>query len=112
MKKALQTAKTVFAIIGLLALGVLSGSFLSRKKSVSQNDEAEKAKEDKKNELESTPASDLVSAADNADRLRRAKDTISADFRERIRNRLKEELHRLSSPGADPDSGTGSGAGD
>lgn len=110
MRKALQAVKTILAIIGLFAFGVLTGSFLFRKKTVVQTNEAEKAKEDKKNEIESTPAADLVSDACNADELLATKDGISADFRERIRNRLNEEIQRLSSLGTDSDSGTRSGA--
>ena len=93
--KLLQTLKTALAVVGLFALGILTGAFLFRKRGSSQTDEAQKAKEDKKNEIESTPASDLVSAADNADELCAVKDGIKSDFRERIRHRLNEELHRL-----------------
>lgn len=107
--KALQTVKAILAVIGLFALGVLTGAFLSRKKSTAQTDEAEKAKEDKKNEIESTPAADLVSAADNADGLCSVKDRVKSDFRERIRHRLEEELYWLAGSGNDSDSGAGSG---
>lgn len=109
--KAIQTVKTILAIIGLFALGILTGTFLFRKKGSAQTDEAQKAKEDKKNEIESTPASDLVSDACNADELRSVKDGIKSDFRERIRHRLNEELHRLGSDGTDCDCGVGSGTG-
>ena len=110
--KALQILKTVLAIIGLFTLGVLTGALLFRKPKAEKDGEAEKAKEEKKNEIESTPADALVSDADNADELRADKERIKADFRERIRHRLNEELHRLGSLGADSDSGTGSGNGD
>jgi hypothetical protein len=93
--KLLQTLKTALAVVGLFALGILTGSFLFRKRGTTQTEAAQKAKEDKKNEIESTPASDLVSDACNADELRAVKDGIKSDFRERIRHRLNEELHRL-----------------
>ena len=108
--KALQTVKTILAVIGLFALGILTGAFFFRKKDTSQTDEAEKAKEDKKNEIESTPAADLVAASDNAAELCQVKDGIKSDFRERIRHRLDAELHRLGSDGTDSDCGTGSGS--
>lgn len=108
--KALQILKTVLAIIGLFSLGVLTGALLFRKPKAEKNGEAEKAKEEKKNEIESTPADALVSDADNADELRAEKNRIRADFRERIRNRLGEELHRLSGSGDDSDCGAGGGA--
>lgn len=110
--KALQILKTVLAVVGLFALGILTGAFLFRKPAAGKDGEAQKAKEEKKNEIESTPADALVSDADNADELRAEKNRIRADFRERIRNRLGEELHRLRSSGADSDCGTGSGTGD
>ena len=109
--KAIQTVKTILAIIGLFALGILTGAFLFRKRGSAQTDEAQKAKEDKKNEIESTPADALVSAADNADELCREKDRIKTEFRERIQNRFNEELHRLGSSGSDSDCGAGSGTG-
>lgn len=106
--KAIQTVKTLLAVVGLFALGILTGALLAKKPSATKNGEAEKAKEDKKNEIENTPAADLVSAAGNAGELCTAKESIKADFRERIRYRLSQELHRLGSVGADSDSGTGS----
>ena len=111
MKKALQAIKTVLAVIGLFTLGVLTGALLFRKPAAGKDDEAQKAKEEKKNEIESTPADALVSDADNADELRAEKERIKADFRQRIRNRLNEELHRLGASGADSDCGAGSRAG-
>lgn len=110
--KAVQTVKTILAIIGLFAIGILTGALLFRKSKAEKDGDAEKAKEEKKDEIESTPADTLVSDADNADELRAGKERIKADFRERIRYRLNEELHRLGSLGADSDSGTGSGSGD
>ena len=40
MKKALQTVKSVLAVIGLFALGVLTGALLFRKQNATQTDEA------------------------------------------------------------------------
>ncbi|WP_288507391.1 hypothetical protein [uncultured Treponema sp.] len=108
--KAAQKIKSALALIGLLALGILTGALLLRKPEKEKSDEAEKAKEEKKNEIEGTPAGSLVSAAGNADELRAEKNRIRADFRERIRNRLGEELHRLSGSGDDSDCGAGGGA--
>lgn len=112
MNRTMQIIKSVLAVVGLFALGLLTGALLVRKKSATKTDGAEKAKEDKKNEIENTPAADLVSGADNADDLRAERDGFKADFRERIRNRLESELHRLTGGAADSDCGTGSGTGD
>ena len=109
--KLLQTLKTALAVVGLFALGILTGTFLFRKRGSVQTDEAQKAREDKKNEIESTPADVLVASSGNADELGAVKDGIKDDFRERIRNRLESELHRLGSgsPAADSDGGIGTG---
>lgn len=108
--KLLQTLKTALALVGLFALGILTGAFLFRKQGARKDDEAQKAKEEKKNEIESTPADALVSDADNADELRTEKDRIKSGFRQRIRNRVDEELLRLTGSGPDSDTGEGSGA--
>lgn len=110
--KALQKIKSALALIELLALRILTGALLLRKAESEKDGEAEKAKEEKKNEIESTPAGSLVSAAVNAGELRAEKDRIAAGFRERIRNRLGEELHRLSGSGDDSGCGAGGGTGD
>ena len=112
MSKAIQIIKSVLVVVGLFALGLLTGALLVRKKDVQKTADAEKAKEDKKNEIENTPAADLVSRADNTGRLRAEKDGFKSDFRERIRNRLASELHRLTGGAADSDCGTGSGRSD
>ncbi|MBR4373980.1 MAG: hypothetical protein IKP49_06430 [Treponema sp.] len=108
--KLLQTLKTALSLVGLLALGILTGAFFFRKQGARKDDEAQKAKEEKKNEIESTPADALVSDADNADELRTEKDRLKDDFRQRIRNRFDEELHWLAGSGSDSDCGAGSGA--
>ena len=109
--KLLQTLKTALAVVSLFALGILTGAFLFRKPRAEKDGEAQKVKEEKKNEIESTPADALVSAADNADELCREKDRIKTDFRERIQNRLNEELHRLGSDDIDSAGGSGRGTG-
>ena len=45
--KVLQILKTVLAVVGLFALGILTGAFLFRKPAAGKNDEAQKAKEEK-----------------------------------------------------------------
>ena len=111
MKRLLQVIKSVLCVIGLLAVGILTGALLTKKLKLENTDEAEKAKEDKKNEIESTPADVLVASSDNANELGAIKDGIKSDFRERIRNRLESELHRLGSgsPATDSDGGIGTG---
>ena len=112
MKRALQVIKSVLAVIGLFALGILTGAlFFRRPSEKDENGIAEKAREDKKNEIESTPADALVSGADNAAELGRIRDKIKTDFRERVRNRLDAELLRLGRDGDALDCGERSGAG-
>lgn len=108
--KTIQVIKTTLAVIGLFALGVLTGALFGKSKTDS-SEKPEQAKKDRKDEIEQTPADDLVSDANNADELRTEKKRIKADFRQRIRNRLNEELHRLGASGADSDCGAGSSTG-
>ena len=107
--KIFQTVRTILAIIGLVAIGILTGSFLFRKKSTTQTDDAEKAKEEKKNEIESTSAADLVASSSKATELCAVKDEIKSDFQKRIRDRLVSELHRLGSGNLAADFDRGSG---
>lgn len=111
MKKALQTIESALCIVGLAAIGILTGALLARKPKSPKADDAEKAKEDKKNEIEETPAAALVASSGNADELGTVKNGIKADFRERIRDRLESELHRLGSGGSAEgcDGGVGGG---
>lgn len=106
--RARQILKSAIAVIILIVLGILTGALLTKKPSKKIDDDATKAKEEKKNEIKNTPADALVSDADNADELRAEKHGIRDDFRERIRNRLRQELHRLGASGADTDCGAGS----
>ena len=88
--KAAQKIKSALALIGLLALGILTGALLFRKPENEKSDEAEKAKEEKKNEIESTPAGSLVSAAGNADKLRAEKDRNIEGEMKGMNNILKQ----------------------
>lgn len=107
MKSVLEKIKTVFAILGLVVIGLVTGAFvgssLQKRNSANEKKDAENAKENKKNEIEQTNASDLVSESDNADELCRERGKIKSDFRERVRNRLQENLQRLGSSGTDND---------
>ena len=111
--KVLDAIKSVCVIIGLLAAGIATGAlFAKRTRTKTVETDAEKAREDTYAEIENTPAGQLVADASNADGLGTIKDGIKADFRERIRDRLQAELHRLGNLGADSDSGAGSASGD
>ena len=62
---------------------------------------AEYEKEKTKLEIESTPAADLVDMAPNADALQRERNSITECFRQELRNRLEQKLHRAGSSRAD-----------
>lgn len=107
MKQVLEKIKTVLIIIGLFVLGVASGAFaeylLGKRIVHTDDDAAETAKRNKKDEIQNTPAEQLVTNADNAARLGTIKDDIKADFRQRIRNRFNENIQRLGSTGTAAD---------
>jgi len=58
-------------------------------------------KEKTKLEIEGTPAADLVDMAPNADALQRERNSITECFRQELRNRLEQKLHRAGSSSAD-----------
>jgi hypothetical protein len=65
---------------------------------------AEKAKEKKQNEIENTPASDLVDAAPDADELRADAAGIVGRAKQRLRDRIGDIISRFNGSG-DPGGG-------
>lgn len=81
----------------------------SRNKSAKKNTEKtiEKIREDVANEIQNTPAADLVDAAANADQLRSDADGITGKFRQRLRDRAGKILSGKCSSGTDACGGSG-----
>ena len=88
----------------LSALAVIAGVILLRKKrqAVQQGIEenAENERERAKNEIENTPADELVAASDNADALCRERESIAERFRHEVQLRINEKLHGTGSAGS------------
>ena len=88
----------------LSALAVIAGVILLRKKrqAVQQGIEenAENERERAKNEIENTPADELVAASDNADALCRERESIAERFRHEVQLRVNEKLHGKGSAGS------------
>ena len=61
---------------------------------------AEKARKDKANEIEKTPAADLVDSSPRADELKRARDEASNGLADAVRARAREILQRGGSGAA------------
>ena len=84
---------SIFAVISFVLLNI------KNKKHIEEMAEYEKEKT--KLEIESTPAADLVDMAPNADALQRERNSITECFRQELRNRLEQKLHRAGSSRAD-----------
>jgi len=84
---------SIFAVIGFVLLNI------KNKKHIEEMAEYEKEKT--KLEIEGTPAADLVDMAPNADALQRERNSITECFRQELRNRLEQKLHRAGSSRAD-----------
>ena len=88
----------------LSALAVIAGVILLRKKrraiqeGIEEN--AENERERAKNEIENTPADELVAASDNADALCRERESIAERFRHEVQLRVNEKLHGTGSAGS------------
>ena len=63
-------------------------------------EDAENARKNTENEIENTPASELVVASCNADALRRERESIVERFRHEVQLRINEKLHGTGSAGS------------
>lgn len=103
--------KSVAWFISVIAAG-LSGIFFAKKtqKYVNGNEQsAQKRKEAVYEEIKDTPAGSLVSGADNAADLRADIGRISADAKERLRDRAGKIIQRIGSNAADRGTDDGGG---
>ena len=91
IKDFLKKAVAFFtAVFGLFFTGFLFGR---KKKNVLIGDEENLQNEFKK-ELEQTPASEIVDNASNSDELKRSKQELKSDFRNRI-EKIKNEFFKI-----------------
>ena len=91
IKDFLKKAVAFFvAVFGLFFTGFLFGR---KKKNILIGDE-ENLKNEFKKELEQTPASEIVDNASNSDELKRSKQELKSEFRERI-EQIKNEFFKI-----------------
>lgn len=91
IKDFLKKAVAFFvAVFGLFFTGFLFGR---KKKNVLIGDEENLQNEFKK-ELEQTPASEITDNASNSDELKRSKQKLKSEFRERI-EQIKNEFFKI-----------------
>ncbi|MEL3907955.1 MAG: hypothetical protein P1P64_02940 [Treponemataceae bacterium] len=98
-KKLKNVGFLIWAVIASM-FAILGYVLLKRKdkKSIDNIEkEAQNAKEKTKQEIENTPAGELVSNATNAGELHKERESITERFRAEVRNRLEQKLHGTGS---------------
>ena len=95
IKKILSYIGTAIATVFLFMTGLFILQNNKNKKTETQK--AEKAREDKKNELETKSADSIASDSPNPDIISANIEQEQQELRERIRNRLNKNVHRTGS---------------
>ena len=96
MKKVLEFLKVVKNIIIAVVIGIFAGIIIG-KKNQNEKDAAEKAKKETKDELEKKSADDIAADSDSADTIRTNINKEQEEFRQRVRDRLKQNVQRFGS---------------
>lgn len=98
MEKIKTFFKNVWTVIKYVAVAIFFGIaaiFLLRenKGSKKEKDAAEKAREDKKNELEEKSPDDIAADSPNPDTISANIEREQEEFRKRVRDRLNKNIH-------------------
>ena len=91
----------LWAVLSAFA-AVAAVALLGKNRRAVQNrirEDAENEKERIKNEIENTPADELVAASGNADALCRERESITERFRHEVQLRVDQKLHGEGSSG-------------
>jgi flagellar biosynthesis/type III secretory pathway M-ring protein FliF/YscJ len=96
IKKILKSIWTVIEYIAIAAFFGIAAIFLFRKPKVKnqETNNAEKAREDKKNELEEKTPDDIAADSPNPDTISTNIQREQEEFRKRVRDRLNKNIHR------------------
>lgn len=98
MEKLKKILKTIGAVIATIFFGITAiFVFKDHKETKNEKDEAEKAREGKRNELEKKSADDIAADSPNSDTISANIEREQEEFRERVRNRLNKNVHREGS---------------
>lgn len=98
LKKILKSIWTGIKYIAVTVCFGMAAIFLFRKNDKKNElDEAEKAREDKKNELEKKTADDIAADSPNPDTISTNIEREQEELRQRLRNRFNKKLHRTGS---------------
>ncbi|MGP1587293.1 MAG: hypothetical protein ACTTHG_03000 [Treponemataceae bacterium] len=95
--KIVEKVKTVFAIIGLVVVGIFTGIFFKKKPNNAKDFILEKAEKEKKNEIEKTDSSNIVSSSCSANMLERRKAELKDEFRRNADGAIRVLHKRRSS---------------
>ena len=93
LKKILKAIWTGIKYIAVTVCFGIAAIFLFKKKDTKNElDEAEKAREDKKNELEKKPADDIAADSPNPDTISTNIEREQEELRKRVRDRLNKNI--------------------
>ena len=98
----METLKKILSYIGSAIATVflfMTGLWLiqNNKNKKTEKDNAEQAREEKKNELEEKSPDDIAADSPNADVISTNIEREQQELRERVRNRLNKNIHRSGS---------------
>ena len=100
MEKIKKLLKTIGYIIVTVLLTIIAVFFVIKHKNTKDvKNKAEKAREDKKHELEEKTADDIAADSPNPDTISANIEREREALRQRIRDRLNKNIHRTGSSG-------------
>lgn len=100
MEKLKKVWDFIVSVLAVIFFGFTAIFLFKNDKKDKEIEKAEKAREDKKNELEEKSADDIAADSPNADTISANIEREQQEFRERVRDRLNKNIHR---PGSSTD---------
>ena len=98
MEKLKKILKTIGAVIATIFFGITAlFVFKYHKETKDETNKAEKAKEDKKHELEEKSPDDIAADSPNPDTISTNIEREQEELRQRLRDRFKKNIHRAGS---------------
>lgn len=97
MEKLKKIWDFIVSILAVVFFGFTAIFLFKNNKDDKKIEKAEKAREDKKNELKEKSANDIAADSPNADVISANIEREQEEFRKRVRDRLNKNIHRTGS---------------